>query len=67
VDSVKLTGPEIADIMTSLRVGFENGNLEALAVTTWLLGRGMEAYDAVAKGSKRTKQILVPGVASERQ
>jgi hypothetical protein len=41
--------------------------LEALAVTTWLLGRGVEAYDAVAEGSKRTKQILVPGVASERQ
>jgi hypothetical protein len=67
VDSVKLTGPEIADIMNNLRVGFENGNLEALAVTTLLLGRGVEAYDAVAEGSKRTKQILVPGVASERQ
>jgi hypothetical protein len=35
--------------------------LEAPEVTTWPLERAMEAYDAVAKGGARTKQILVPG------
>jgi NADPH2:quinone reductase len=61
VDSMKLIGPQIAEIMNELRAGFENGYLEAPEVTTWPLERAMEAYDAVAKGGARTKQILVPG------
>jgi hypothetical protein len=62
VDSVKLTGPQIAEIMNGLREGFENGHyLEALPVATWPLERAVEAYEVVAKGGARTKQILVPG------
>ena len=61
VDSVKLTGPEIANIMNGLRAGFENGNLQAPAVTTWPLERAVEAYEVVAKGGARAKQILLPG------
>jgi NADPH:quinone reductase-like Zn-dependent oxidoreductase len=63
VDSVKLTGPQIAEIMNQLRAGFENGYLEAPAVTTWPLDRAVEAYEVVAKGGAQTKQILIPGAA----
>jgi NADPH:quinone reductase-like Zn-dependent oxidoreductase len=61
LDTVKLTGPAIAEIMNNLRPGFENGDLEPPAVTPWPLDRAVEAYKVVAKGGVRTKQILVPG------
>jgi NADPH:quinone reductase-like Zn-dependent oxidoreductase len=64
LDTVKLTGPEIADIMNGLRAGFENGNLEAPAVTTWPLECAVEAYEVVAKGGAQTKQIMVPSAAN---
>ncbi|HZZ17607.1 MAG TPA: zinc-binding alcohol dehydrogenase family protein [Candidatus Sulfotelmatobacter sp.] len=64
VDSVKLTGPQIAEIMNSLCEGFENDYLEAPPVATWPLECAVEAYEVVAKGGARTKQILVPGAAS---
>jgi NADPH:quinone reductase len=59
VDSVKFTGPEIAAMMNELRVGFEEGHLEAPAVASWPLERAIEAYETVERGS-RTKQVLVP-------
>jgi NADPH:quinone reductase-like Zn-dependent oxidoreductase len=65
LDTVKLAGPEIADMMNGLRAGFENGNLQAPAVTTWPLERAVEAYEVVAKGGAQTKQILVPGASNE--
>ena len=61
LDTVKLTGPQIAEIMNRLRAGFENGYLEAPMVTTWPLERAVEAYEVVAKGGAQTKQILIPG------
>jgi NADPH:quinone reductase-like Zn-dependent oxidoreductase len=61
VDSVKLTGPEIAEIMNGLRAAFENGYLQPPAVTTWPLERAVAAYEVVAKGGAGTKQILLPG------
>jgi NADPH:quinone reductase-like Zn-dependent oxidoreductase len=64
VDSVKLTGPQIAEMMNGLREGFENDYLEAPPVATWPLECAVEAYEVVAKGGARTKQILVPGAAS---
>jgi NADPH:quinone reductase-like Zn-dependent oxidoreductase len=64
LDTVKLTGPEIAEIMNQLRAGFENGHLEAPAVTTWPLERAVEAYEVVAKGGAQTKQIMVPSAAN---
>jgi NADPH:quinone reductase-like Zn-dependent oxidoreductase len=63
LDSVKLTGPQIAEIMNQLQAGFENGYLEAPGVTTWPLERAVEAYEAVAKGGAQTKQILIPSAA----
>lgn len=58
VDSVKLTGAEIASMMNGLRAGFDEGCLEAPAVSTWPLERAIEAYEIVERGS-HTKQVLV--------
>ena len=66
LDTVKLTGPEIRDLMNDLRTGFKDGYLKAPAVTTWPLERAVEAYEVVAKGGAQTKQILIPGVSNER-
>lgn len=65
LDSVKVTGPQIASVMNELRVGFENGDLEAPAVKTWRLEDAVEAYEVVAKGSADAKQILLPTNKSE--
>lgn len=60
VDTMKLTGPEIAKIMDKLRAGFADGDLRPSPVETWPLERGVEAYAAVAKGRTSSKQILLP-------
>jgi NADPH:quinone reductase len=60
VDTMKLTGPEIADVMNQLRAGFEAGYLQASEITTWTLERAVEAYEAVEKGGLPTKQVLIP-------
>ena len=60
LDSVKLTGAEIAKIMDKLREGFDDGHLRPSPVETWPLQRGVEAYAAVASGKMTSKQILLP-------
>jgi NADPH:quinone reductase len=60
LDSVKLTGPEIAKIMDELRAGFDDGHLRSSPVETWPLERGVEAYAAVKEGKMSSKQILLP-------
>jgi NADPH:quinone reductase-like Zn-dependent oxidoreductase len=60
LDTMKLTGPEIAKIMDKLRAGFADGHLRTSPVETWPLERGVEAYAAVAKGRTSSKQILLP-------
>ena len=67
LDTLKLTGPEIAEIMNNLAAGFESGDLEPPPVTTWPLERGVEAYQAVAKGAAQTKQALVPGDTKRKE
>jgi NADPH:quinone reductase-like Zn-dependent oxidoreductase len=64
LDTVKLTGRQIAEIMNQLRAGFETGYLEAPAVTTSPLERAVEAYEVVAKSGAQTKQILIPSAAN---
>ncbi len=44
VDTLKLTGPEIAKIMGDLRAGFEDGPLRLSPVRTWTLDQGVDAY-----------------------
>jgi NADPH2:quinone reductase len=60
VDSLGLTGPEIASIMDALRPGFEVGALRAFEVTTWPLSRGAEAYEAAERDGARAKHVLLP-------
>jgi NADPH:quinone reductase len=60
VDTVKLTGAEIAKIMDELRVGFDDGHLRPPPIETWTLDRGVEAYAAVEKGRTSSKQVLLP-------
>ena len=67
LDTLKLTGPEIAEIMNHLAAGFESGDLEPPPVTTWPLERGVEAYQAVAKGAAQAKQVLVPGDGKRKE
>jgi NADPH2:quinone reductase len=59
VDSLKLSGQEIASIMNQLRPGFEVGALRAFEVKTWGLDRAAEAYQAADRGGE-TKHILLP-------
>lgn len=65
VDTMKLTGAEIAKLMNGLGVGFQEGYLQAPAITTWPLERAVEAYEAVEKGSSPTKHILIPVTAKQ--
>jgi NADPH:quinone reductase-like Zn-dependent oxidoreductase len=60
VDSLGLTGPEIASIMDQLRPGFEAGALQAFDVTTWPLERGAEAYEAASRGGAAKHVLLMP-------
>jgi NADPH2:quinone reductase len=60
VDTLKLTGPEIAKIMDDLRAGFEDDHLRPPPIQTWTLDQGIDAHIAVEKGGASTKQILLP-------
>jgi NADPH2:quinone reductase len=60
VDTMKLTGPEIARIMNDLRMGFEDGHLRPSPVQAWSLDQGIDAYMAVEKGGTPSKQVLRP-------
>jgi len=66
VDTMKLSGTETADLLQNLRFGFQEGYLQAPAVTTWPLERALEAYMAVEKGGSLTKQVLIPHADSRR-
>jgi NADPH:quinone reductase len=60
VDSLGLTGPQIATTMNSLRPGFEGGHLRPPQVRTWPLEQAVDAYTAVQAGRSGKKQVLVP-------
>jgi NADPH:quinone reductase-like Zn-dependent oxidoreductase len=64
VDTMKLTGAEIARIMNELCVGFQAGHLHAPAITTWPFASAVEAYEVVEKGGSAAKHILIPDAAS---
>jgi NADPH:quinone reductase-like Zn-dependent oxidoreductase len=59
VDTMSLTGEEIAATLTGLVPGFEQGALTPPTVQTWPFAEAVSAYEAVAKGSGRAKQVLV--------
>jgi NADPH2:quinone reductase len=60
VDSMGLTGPQIATIMNSLRAGFEGRQLRPPPVQTWSLEHARDAYAAVQVGTAGAKHVLVP-------
>lgn len=61
VDTMKLTGPEIAAILDALRPGFEAGVLTPATHHSWAPERAAEAYGVVAAGHVAQKQVLVFG------
>lgn len=60
VDSMKFSGPDIAQKLDHLRTGFVEGHLTPSAVQSWSIAKGVEAYEAVERGEVRAKQILLP-------
>ncbi|WP_089175752.1 zinc-binding alcohol dehydrogenase family protein [Bosea sp. AS-1] len=63
VDTMKLSGPQIAAIMDQLRSGFDAGHLQAPPVQGWPIGAATEAYGEVGKGGSSTKHVLLPAQA----
>ncbi len=60
IDTLGLTGPQIATIMDGLRPGFEGGHLRPPSVQTWSLEQAIDAYAAVQVGMPGIKHVLVP-------
>lgn len=60
VDSMKLTGPDIARVMNALREGFADGHLQAPPTRSWSIEEAVAAYDSVAKGAGAIKHVLRP-------
>jgi NADPH:quinone reductase-like Zn-dependent oxidoreductase len=60
VDTMKLSGSEIAGILGSLRPAFEDGRLVPPEIATSSLDGAVKAYEETMKGSPK-KQILVFG------
>jgi NADPH:quinone reductase-like Zn-dependent oxidoreductase len=60
VDTMKLSGPAIANIMDKLRAGFEDGYLRTAPVQKWLLDQAIDAYAVVEKGASSKKHVLLP-------
>jgi NADPH:quinone reductase-like Zn-dependent oxidoreductase len=58
VDSLKLTGPEIAAIMNALEPGFQSGDLQPYETKRWPLDEAATAYAVVQRGSGPVKQVL---------
>ncbi len=61
VDTQKLTGVQIADMMTRLREGFEAGYLRVPQPERNRLDQAVEAYTKVAEKKTREKQVIVFG------
>jgi len=51
--------------MNHLRAGFQEGYLQAPAISTWPLERGVEAYKLVEKGGTPTRHVLIPGATEQ--
>jgi NADPH:quinone reductase len=59
VDTVALTGADIARIMSALGEGFDQGHLEPSPATTRPFAEAVKAYEEVASGRSSTTQILL--------
>lgn len=61
MDTMALTGPEVADILNHLADGFERGTYRPPAVQSWPFERAVDAYMAVSQPGPRAKHVLVAG------
>lgn len=59
VDTMKLTGREIASIFDELRAGFETGSLRPPDHVTWPIEHAVDAYVAVNTRNSAKKQVLL--------
>jgi NADPH2:quinone reductase len=59
VDTMALTGEQIAATMDRLRLGFEQGSLESPSVHTWPFPDAIRAYEAVESRTPPGKQVLL--------
>jgi NADPH:quinone reductase len=60
IDTMGLSGKEIAGVFNELGAGFEGGHLKAPAVTTWPFEQAVAIYEKIANGELRGKQVLAP-------
>jgi NADPH:quinone reductase-like Zn-dependent oxidoreductase len=58
VDSMKLTPRDVATIAEQLRTGFEDGALKPPAIEIVPFGDAIQAYERIASGKTRKKQVL---------
>ncbi|HTP51909.1 MAG TPA: zinc-binding alcohol dehydrogenase family protein [Anaeromyxobacteraceae bacterium] len=61
VDTMALGQRSIFDVMNQLSAGFEAGALRAPEIGTWPFEMAVEAYEAVARGTRSLKQVLRVG------
>jgi NADPH2:quinone reductase len=59
VDTMSLSGEEIVATLNGLAVGFERGDLTPPAVRTWPFAEAVTAYEAMAKGGRAVKHVLL--------
>lgn len=60
VDTAKLHGEEIAQILDQLRDGFESGGLRAPEVVPWPISDAAAAYKAAGERKGGGRHVLVP-------
>ena len=65
VDSQSLTVPDVAAIAEDLRPGFESGALKVAELDSVPFDRAVEAYEKVATGAVKRKQVLVMELGSQ--
>ena len=59
VDTMKLSGTDIAAILNELRSGFDSGVLKPQDHCSWTIDSARDAYGVVAAGKGSQKQVLV--------
>jgi len=61
VDTMGLSGLEVATLLNHLRDGFEEGVLTPPDIHSWAFDAAPKAYEMVADGSSARKQVLLLG------
>jgi len=59
IDTFKLEDEEIARLMNSLKIRFQNDDLRPPVIEEHRLNEATEAYDAVSKGTSGRRQVFV--------